>query len=211
MSSRLPHNGVPLMCVLRVTGKQFDPDAFLAVSGFSADRVFHAGERSSRPSGKVRDVSGFTIFVRSASWASLYGQVSDAIQFLRDNETALATLRPTPGVDDMLLDFPVDLRIDRKTVMAQCDYFPPELVSRAGALGLGIERSVYPRDFEQLAKASATKRRKRGASHQDPARSRRYTLMKLFFAGRPTPNVTFHCIGRSAATRSHTVTNIRVE
>ena len=59
----------------------------------------------------------------------------------------------------MRLDFPVDLRIDRKNVMAQFDYFPPELVTRAGALGFGIELSVYPRDLEQLAKANATKRR----------------------------------------------------
>ena len=65
----------------------------------------------------------------------------------------------------MLLDFPVDLRIDRKKVMAQCDYFPPELVSLAGALGFGIELSVYPRDLEQLAKANATKRRKRDSRH----------------------------------------------
>ena len=44
----------------------------------------------------------------------------------------------------MRLDFPLDLRIDRKTVMAQFDYFPPELVSRAGALDFGIELSIYP-------------------------------------------------------------------
>ena len=159
------------MCVLRVTGKQFDPHAFLAVSGLAADRVFHAGERSSRPSGKVCDVSGFTIFVSNASWASVSGQVADAIRFLRDHETALATLRSTAGIDEMLLDFPVDLRIDRKNVMAQCDYFPPELVSLAGALGFGIELSVYPRDLEELAKANATKRRKRGPRHHsdDPA------------------------------------------
>lgn len=151
------------MCVFRVTGKQFDPDAFLAVSGLSADRVFHADPTS--PVGKRGDVSGFTIFVSNASWASVSGQVPDAIRFLRDHETVLATLRSTPGIDDMLLDFPVDLRIDRKNVMAQCDYFPPELVSLAGALGFGIELSVYPRDLEQLAKANATKRRKRGPRH----------------------------------------------
>ncbi len=59
----------------------------------------------------------------------------------------------------MRLDFPVDLRIDRKRVMAQFDYFPPELVTRAGALGFGIELSIYPPDFEQLARARAAKRR----------------------------------------------------
>jgi hypothetical protein len=57
----------------------------------------------------------------------------------------------------MKLDFPVDLRIDRVNIMTQFDYFPPELVSRAGALGLGIEISVYPKDLEQLARGTAKK------------------------------------------------------
>src|SRR5262245_28464993 len=58
----------------------------------------------------------------------------------------LTVLRAAPGVEDMRLDFPLDLRIDRETVMAQFDYFPPELVSLAGALGLGLELSIYPVD-----------------------------------------------------------------
>jgi hypothetical protein len=147
------------MCVLRVTGKQFDPESFLAVSSLTADRVFHPSGPTSGPAGERFDVSGFSIHVSNASWASLSGQVSDAIRFLREHERVLTRLRFTPGIDDMWLDFPVDLRIDRKNVMAQFDYFSPELVTRAGALGFGIELSVYPRDLEQLAKANATKRR----------------------------------------------------
>ena len=142
------------MCVLRVTGKQFDPDSFLAGSGLTAYKVFHAGEPrfTSRPDERF-EVSGFRIDVSSAS-TTLPGQVSDAILFLKDHEEALAKLRSTPGVEDMRLDFPLDLRIDRKTVMARFDYFPPELVSQAGALGFGIELSIYPPDFEQLAKGA---------------------------------------------------------
>jgi hypothetical protein len=144
------------MCVLRVTGQHFDPNSFLASSGLRADKVFHAGEPrfSSRPAGERFDESGFRVDVSHASWASLSGQVSDAIRYLTDNEEVLARLRSTPGIDDMRLDFPVDLRIDRKKVMAQFDYFPPELVSRAGALGFGIELSIYPPDLEQLAWAT---------------------------------------------------------
>jgi hypothetical protein len=149
------------MCVLRVTGKRFDPDSFLAGAGLRADKVFHAGEPrySSQPDGDRFDVSGFRIDVSCASWAALSGQVSDAIRYLKDHEDVLSRLRSTPGVDDMRLDFPVDLRIDRKQVMAQFDYFPPELVTRAGALGFGIEMSIYPPDFEQLARAKGAKQR----------------------------------------------------
>jgi len=141
------------MCVLRVTGKEFDADRYLALSGLTAVDVFRASEprAKSRPEGKRHQVSGFTIDVSRESWANLAGQVMDAIAFLKEHEQPLTMLRSAPGVEDIRLDFPIDLRIDRQNVMAQFDYFPPELVSRAGALGLGLEISIYPRDFEELA------------------------------------------------------------
>lgn len=47
------------------------------------------------------------------------------------------------AVDDMRLDFPVHLRIGEE-VFAQFELFPAELVEKAGALGLGLELSMYP-------------------------------------------------------------------
>jgi len=61
-------------------------------------------------------------------------------------------VRVDPAVEDMRLDFPVDLRIDYQNVMAQLDHFQLELVSRAGALGLGLEISIYPVDLEGLTR-----------------------------------------------------------
>jgi hypothetical protein len=107
----------------------------------------------SQPDGERHRLSGFTVDVSRDSMANLPGQVGDAITFLKEHEPALAMLRSAPGVDELRLDFPVDLRIDRQNVMVQFDYFPPELVSRAGALGLGLEISIYPRDLEELARA----------------------------------------------------------
>ena len=148
------------MCVLRVTGKEFAAEKYLALSGLPPCKVFLAGQPrlESRPDGERLEVSGFTVDVSRGSWASLRGQIPDAIAFLKEHEQALRMLRSAPGVEDIRLDFPVDLRIDRQTVMAQFDYFPPELVSRAGALGLGLELSIYPRDLEQLGKAKPAKR-----------------------------------------------------
>jgi hypothetical protein len=142
------------MCVLRVTGKQFDPDKYLALSGLEAITVFHRGEPrfASSPEGKRRDHSGFHVAVSDASWEGVREQVKDAIAFLKKNEDAIRVLGSATGVEDIRLDFPVDLRIDRVKVMAQFDYFPPELVSLAGAMGIGIEISVYPRDLEELAR-----------------------------------------------------------
>jgi hypothetical protein len=142
------------MCVLRVTGKQFDIDRHLAAAGFTADTVFRAGEPrwKSKPEGERNERSGFTVEVSRGSWFSLDEQANDAIHFLSQHETALTTLRAAPGVEDMRLDFRIDLRIDRQKVFAQFDYFPPELVSRAGAVGLGLELSIYPQDLEELAR-----------------------------------------------------------
>jgi hypothetical protein len=61
-----------------------------------------------------------------------------------ENESAVRILRSAPGVEAMRLDFSVDLRIDRVKVLAPFEYFPPRLVSLAGALGLGTEISVFP-------------------------------------------------------------------
>ena len=122
------------MCVLRVSGKHLDVDVQLAASGLTPHRVFRAGEprRSSRPDGERNEQSGFTVDVSRGSWSSLEGQVSDAIAFLKRHGDALSILRAAAGVEDIRLDFPIDLRIDRETVLTQFDYFPPELVSLAG-------------------------------------------------------------------------------
>jgi hypothetical protein len=146
------------MCVLRVTGRQLDVDQHLAASGLTADKVFHAGEPRwmSQPNGERHEVSGFTVEVSRGSWSRLDDQANDAISFLKQHEDAIARVGADPAVEDMRLDFRVNLRIDRQTVMAQFDYFPPELVARAGALGLGLEISIYPVDLLEPAQARKT-------------------------------------------------------
>jgi hypothetical protein len=143
------------MCVLRVTGKHLDVEAILENSGLTPHKVFRAGEprMASKPDGKRSEFSGCNVDVSSASWDSSRGQVDDAIAFLKEHRELLSKWRSTPGVEDMRLDFPLDLRIDRTTIVAQFDYFPPALISLAGALGLGLEVSIYPKDFEALARA----------------------------------------------------------
>jgi len=141
------------MCTLRVCGQSFDVDTHLAASGLTATNVWHAGEarrRATKPEER-KTTSGFTVGVSDASWESVDEQAEDALTFLAEHEQALIALRRAPGVEAMWLDFPVDLRIDRKTILVQTDYFPPELVGRAGMLGLGIEISIYPGDLAELA------------------------------------------------------------
>lgn len=141
------------MCVLRVVGRELDAAGYLATSKLTAYKVFRAGEPRflSNPGRGRHAVSGFSVAVSDPSGKDLRGQVEDAVAFLAQHEDELLTLRSTPGVEDVRLDFPVDLRIDRRNVMAQFEYLPPELIRRAGALGMGIELSIYPEDLDRLA------------------------------------------------------------
>ena len=134
-----------MSCVLRVEGKTFDVDAFLAKSPLTPFDVFHAGEprTASRPERGEHTGSGFKMDVSDASWEGLRAQVSDAIAFLDQHRQELERLRATSGVEDIRLDFAIYLRMN-DNIWAQYDYFPPEIASRAGALGIGLELSIYP-------------------------------------------------------------------
>jgi hypothetical protein len=166
----LASRDVEHMCVLRVRGNKFEPAKYLASSKLEPYSVFRAGDPrfASRRNGKVYETSGFMVDVSRGPWNTLAGQAADAIAFLKKHRRTLHHLRSIPEVEDIRLDFRLDLRIDREKVFAQFDYFPPELVSLAGALGFGLEISTYPRDLEQLA------RRRRKPS----GRKRRATLRK---------------------------------
>jgi hypothetical protein len=125
------------MCVLRASGATFEPEEFLNGSDLGHARVFHAGDV--RADGKVAAESGLAVSV-SDKW-ELADQVADAIRFLERYRHALGNLAMVATVT---LDFKVALRIDGQSVVAQFERFPPELVSRAGALRLALELSIYP-------------------------------------------------------------------
>lgn len=89
--------------------------------------------------GKAYINSGFSLDVSESS--NLQTEISDAIAFLDQNESELKRLQNFPGVENMRFDF----GHYQRAVIAQFDYFPPSLISRAGRLGIGIEISLYPR------------------------------------------------------------------
>jgi hypothetical protein len=132
------------MCVLRVSGERFDPDAFLASSTFVPTKVFHRGDSSALRSRGPSKASGFVVPVSDRSWADLQGQIDDGVAFLRTNKAELLRLASDTTVEDVRLDFPMSLRLDGENVMAQFDYLPPALIAEAGPLKIGIELSLYP-------------------------------------------------------------------
>jgi hypothetical protein len=149
------------MCVLRVSGKNFDPAKYLASSTIKPYSVFRVGEQA-EAKGRIHKVSGFKVDVSGRSWNTLTGQVADAIAFLQRHGHTLAKLRSIQEVEDVRLDFPLNLRINDETVFVQFDYFPPELVSLAGALGCGLEVSIYPRDLQERIRRRRKSRNRSG-------------------------------------------------
>jgi len=123
-------------CVLHVSGEDFQVDAFLADSELQPYRVYHRGEVRGRS--EQHFDSGLSLDVSFAD-GDLKAEVADAIRFLSEHEAELQWLRNFPGVTDMRLDFGYYSR----DVAAQFDYLPPELLARAGRLGIGIELSLY--------------------------------------------------------------------
>lgn len=127
-------------CVLRASGDNFQPRKFLDVSAFVPCNVFLKGERKAK--NRVWDSSGFTIVVSEASGNNFAQQIQDAIEFLREHKEELARLMKCDGLESVGLDFGVS----RKNGFLQSSYLPPELLTLAGALRIGIEISIYGED-----------------------------------------------------------------
>ncbi|MBV9657320.1 MAG: hypothetical protein JO295_04335 [Verrucomicrobia bacterium] len=123
-------------CVLHVSGYDFDVDAFLASSNLRPYYIHHRGEIGRR-SQRFTD-SGFSLDV-SAADGDFRAEATDAMAYLATHEAELQRLHDFPGVTDMRLDFGYYFR----NVAVQVDYFPPDLLARAGRLGIGIELSLY--------------------------------------------------------------------
>ena len=131
-----------MSCMLRVGGKKFDVDKFLALSKLKPTDVFRKGEPRSKakPNGKKNEISSINISVSKADFTQVNKQIADAIKFLQKNKTEIRGLTQSLGVDNSELDF----GIVKRNVAVQTDCLPPDLISLAGNLGLGISMTLYP-------------------------------------------------------------------
>lgn len=132
-----------MSCVLRVFGKRFDVDRYLARSPFRPCGVHRRGEPVApltQPNGRKRTQSGCNIEVSKKDFADFAGSIRDAIRFLRKHGPAVRALRRFAGVEWARLDFGVEWC----DVIYQCDVLPEALVVLAGRCRLGLEISHYP-------------------------------------------------------------------
>ena len=110
-------------CVLRASGSSFSPDEFLS--------LFPGANISTRGGTLIAPVS-------HCDGGDFGGQVHDAIAYLKIHEQAVQRLFKHPNTHANL-----DFGVWCKDVFSQSSLFPKELVRLAGALGLGLEVSMY--------------------------------------------------------------------
>jgi hypothetical protein len=122
-------------CVLRPCGDNFQPEIFLGGSSWKPCNVFHKGDRKSES--RTWDTPGLTVLVSDAD--DFARQVTDAIEFLKSNDSEFHRLQTSAGLDGLSLDFGVD----RKNGFVQSQLFPTELVCLAGQYSLALEVSIY--------------------------------------------------------------------
>jgi len=116
-----------MSCILRVFGRRFDVDRYLAHSPFQAIAVCRRGEpvfSSTQPDGRKLTHSGCNIEVSRRGFADFHGQVRDAIRFLRKHERTIRALGWIPGVESAGLHFGVVWR----DVPAHSDVFSDVLL-----------------------------------------------------------------------------------
>jgi hypothetical protein len=125
------------MVTLRVSGANFDVDAFLRDSCLAPAAVFRRGEP--RLPDRIHHSSGMNVGVSEADFADLDQQIRDALQFLATNRAEIERLINYVGVEGIQLDFPVR----GKDAFVESYRFSAELLERVGSLGIELCVSRY--------------------------------------------------------------------
>jgi len=131
-----------MSCTLRVVGEYFDIDKFLIGSSLTACAVFRKGElkRRNKPKGELITKNSMNISVSDAEFHDLKASISDAIIYLKTNNTELKRLMNFTGIEGACFDF----GIEKRDIVAQFNAFPAELLLLMGSLGIDLEISQYP-------------------------------------------------------------------
>ena len=129
------------MTMLHVTSGSSSFKIFLGQTKLPISESYEKGDTFSSKRPPHKDY-GFSCKVSKGKWDDFYGQVQDALEFLKKFETELINLMQKCSVDDIRLDFGYSCRLSDK-ILVQCDFLPPELLKMAGKLNIGIELSLY--------------------------------------------------------------------
>jgi len=149
-----------MTCYFRVNGSRFDVEAFLRRSMLPPGRVYYRGDTRfpTLPKWPKRYTrSGFTVRIGPDTW-ELRNQIRPALVFLRKHRRELKRLSRFPGVQDIRLDFGVNMKEES---MGQFFPLPGELIALCAPSNIGLEISVYRWDEWERSQRRASKARKR--------------------------------------------------
>jgi hypothetical protein len=131
------------MVTLRVSGTDFDVDAFLRESNIAPAIVFRRGQPKSpgsQTNDRVLDHSGMNIRVSDAEFGNIEQQTRETLQFLADNLAEVERLGTHPGVEGLELDFAVNGNDD---AFVESYRFAPELLEQIARLEITLCVSRY--------------------------------------------------------------------
>lgn len=146
-------------CNLVVTGEDLDIDSLLSKAKLRGFSRHYKGEAmfKSKPQGKKLTRSTAAMQTSKAGFEELEKQIKETIRYLSRHKEQLGLIKETKGVDFAFLDFGINLRIDKRKVLMQCEFFPNELLQIAGELGLGVNLSIYPIDLQNTLEKRSKK------------------------------------------------------
>jgi len=148
-------------CILIILGRDLDIDAFLSKSKLRGFSKSYKGEPmfKSKPEGRKLERSRVGIQTSKAGFDDLDKQVKDTIRYLKRNKEKLSYIKKVKQIELAVLDFGINLQIDRKKILMQSERYPNELLKLAGDIGLDIETSIYPIDLQNILEKRHSKKK----------------------------------------------------
>ena len=137
-----------MSCILRASGKNFAVEEYVKDKDIEFTQVYKKGEPrfpNSKVIDQINQFSGIGIEVSDADMSDMTLQIEDATHFLQSNQNLISELVSFDGVENVELDFGVESKPPFWTSYT----LPPELITHAANLGLGICISTYPCDEEE--------------------------------------------------------------
>ena len=154
-----------MSCILTIWGRYFDVDTFINTSKLKPYKKSYKGQPKfkAKPDGEKLPHSLIAIETSKTDFDNLDKQITDTIRYLKQNKDKLAHLSLAKGIDHAILDFGINLRIDKKNILSQSDKFPSKLLKLAGDLGLDIQLSLYPVDMQEILEKQHSQKKPKSA------------------------------------------------
>ena len=133
---------LPMPCILRIAGENFEVDSFVKKSNISPYKIFYKGDPklATKPDSKKVKLSGCAIEISKVDFENFGEQLNDVLAYLNQNREKLQLINTIPEIQYAILDFGIHYDSDK---FVQSHYLPNEFLKLVSGLGIGIEISVY--------------------------------------------------------------------